>query len=73
MPNNAATYHVLPTGAVWKVGLPGNSHPSSFHVTREDAIDHAEQLAKRHSVGHVIIHRPDGTVETERTFSHDGE
>jgi hypothetical protein len=69
MEQNAATYHVLPMGAVWKVGLPGNSQPSSFHVTREDAIDHAEQLARRHAVGHVIVHKLDGTVETEKTFS----
>ena len=37
MQSNVAIYHVLPMGAVWKVGLPGNSQPSSFHTTREDA------------------------------------
>jgi hypothetical protein len=66
--NHAATYHVLPVGAVWKVGLPGNSQPSSFHVTREDAIDHAQQLARRHTEGHVVVHKVDGTVESEQTF-----
>jgi hypothetical protein len=66
--NHAATYHVLPVGAVWKVGLPGNSQPSSFHVTREDAIDHAQQLARRHPEGHVVVHKIDGTVESEQTF-----
>jgi hypothetical protein len=69
MQTNVVTYHVLPMGAVWKVGLPGDSQPSSFHTTREDAIDHAEQLARRHSVSHVVIHKRDGTVETEKTFS----
>jgi hypothetical protein len=64
-----ATYHVLPVGAVWKVGLPGNSQPSSFHGTREDAVEHAQQLARRHTEGHVVIHKSDGTVESERTFS----
>jgi len=68
MLSSTATYHVLPVGAVWKGGLPGNSQPSSFHVTREDAVDHAEQLARRHSEGHVVIHKSDGTVESERTF-----
>jgi len=69
MLSEKVTYHVLPVGAVWKVGLPGNSQPSSFHVTREDAVDHAQQLARRHAEGHVVIHNADGTVESERTFS----
>jgi hypothetical protein len=68
MRTGAATYHVLPVGAVWKVGLPGDSRPTSFHVTRDDAIDHAEQLARRHPVGQVVIHKADGTVEAERIF-----
>jgi len=69
MPNDVAVYHVLPMGAVWKVGLPGDSQPSSFHTTREDAIDHAEQLARRHTAGQVVVHKRDGTVEIEKTFS----
>jgi hypothetical protein len=69
MQTNVVVYHVLPMGAVWKVGLPGDSQPSSFHTTREDAIDHAEQLARRHAESHVVVHKKDGSVETEKTFS----
>ncbi|HKQ70078.1 MAG TPA: DUF2188 domain-containing protein [Polyangiaceae bacterium] len=69
MQSPTMTYHVLPVGAVWKVGLPGDSLPSSFHVTREDAIDHAEQLARRHTTSAVIVHKADGTVDVEEMFS----
>jgi len=55
MLSSTATYHVLPVGAVWKVGLPGNSQPSSFHVTREDAVDHALKGVARVSEEEAVL------------------
>lgn len=58
-------YHVLPHGNLWKVGLPGNSQPASFHESREEAIARAAVLA-RSQKGRIVVHRIDGSVEFEQ-------
>ena len=58
------TYRVLPIDGLWKVTLPGDSVPDSFHVRKEDAIASAMRLAKRDGAG-VVVMRADGSVEAE--------
>jgi len=60
-------YHVSPAGDLWKVGIPADSQPVSFHQTKNEAIAHAAQLARQHVESRVLVHRADGTVEEEYT------
>jgi len=38
--------------------------------TQQDAISHAQEIAKRDSV-EVVIHRPDGTIRDSDSYGHD--
>ena len=58
-------YHVTPSGNLWKVGIPGDSQPVSFHQDKDEAIAHAAQLARQHPPARVMIHKADGTVGKE--------
>ena len=35
------------------------------------AVSHAKHLAKEHELGQVIVHKGDGTIETEFTYGED--
>lgn len=65
MPLPILVYHVAPVGNLWKVSIPGDSQPVSFHAAKSEAIAHAARLASQHPQGRVVIHRADGTVEEE--------
>lgn len=58
------TYVVTPVGGLWKVGMSGNSHPDSVHPDKQAAIARAEQLARAHQLGQVIVRTGQGAVET---------
>ncbi len=67
---NGLVYHVTRHGDLWKVSLPGDSQPDSFHEDRDDAIANAAALAKRRPGGRLVVHRADGTIEREETFGY---
>ncbi len=61
-------YHVLPQGTGgWLVKRHGARRPVSVHVTKGQAVAKAERLVAADPSGRVIVHRPDGTVQTEWT------
>ena len=64
-------YHVRPHGDVWKVTIPGDSQPLSFHATREEAIARAAFVAQAQPRGRIVIHRGDDTVEREERLGPD--
>jgi hypothetical protein len=65
-------YHVQPvaTGG-WRVEREQASRASSTHPTKAAAVERAKELAKSHPLGQVIIHRQDGTLQTEHTYGAD--
>jgi len=66
------TYHVIPrTNGGWNVKLENASRASSSHETKADAVARARELAKRQALGQVIIHKQDGTIQTEHTYGKD--
>jgi len=66
------TYHVIPrTNGGWNVKLEKASRASSSHDTKADAVAHAKELAKKQPLGQVVIHRQDGTIQTEHTYGRD--
>jgi hypothetical protein len=58
-------YHVSPVGELWKVGIPGDSQPLSYHHSKSEAVAHAVQLARTHPRSRVVLHKADGSIEEE--------
>jgi uncharacterized protein YdaT len=66
------TYHVTPNQeGGWNVKGEGASRASSTHETKADAVDRARELAKSQSLGQVVVHKQDGTIQTEYTCGKD--
>lgn len=66
------TYHVTPnTDGGWKVKEEKASRASSKHETKAEAVERAKELAKNQELGQVVIHKRDGTIQTEHTYSRD--
>jgi len=66
------TYHVTPNSAgAWQVKAEGGERASSVEATKADAIARAVQIAQNQRDSQVIIHRKDGTIESERTYGND--
>ncbi len=62
-------YHVTPDGTDWKVTHGGAT--ISRHRTKDDAIAAARRLALANQPSQVVLHRKDGTIETEWTYGND--
>ena len=66
------TYHVTPNDdGGWKVKAEKADRASSAHGTKAEAVERAKELAKDQRPGQVVIHRRDGTIETEHTYGQD--
>lgn len=66
------TYHVTPrTDGGWNVKEENASRAFSSHDTKAEAIARAKELAKKQALGQVIIHKQDGTIQTEHTYDKD--
>jgi hypothetical protein len=69
---NRKTYHVTPNGdGGWNVKGQGASRASSTHDTKAEAIDRGRDLAKSQNLGQLVIHKQDGTIQTEYTYGQD--
>ena len=64
-------YHVVPDGDRWKVELEGAERASATADRKEDAIQRGKELAKSGKLGQIIIHKQDGTIQTEYTYGED--
>lgn len=60
---------VLPDEGNWKVTFNGKYYSS--HVLKQTAIDKGRGLAKANTPSQLIIHKADGTIETEYTYERD--
>jgi len=66
------TYHVTPNqDGGWNVKGQGASRASSTHDTKADAVDRGRELAKSQPLGQLVIHKQDGTIQTEYTYRKD--
>ena len=66
------TYHVTPhIDGGWKVQAEDASRASSIHETKAPAVERAKELAKRQPLGQVVIHKQNGTIQTEHTYGKD--
>jgi hypothetical protein len=62
------SYHVILSRSGWKVSVEDVSREPSRHPTKEAAVAEATQLARAAEAGEVIVHRPDGSIETQYSF-----
>lgn len=69
--SNRKVLHVLPHGDDWAVKPEGAQRASSIHDCKDDAINRARDLAKGAPLGQIIIHKGDGTIQTEHTYGKD--
>lgn len=64
-------YHVATQDEGWKVELEGATRASSRHDTKDEALTAARELARSKAPATVVVHRKDGTIQTQ--FSYDEE
>lgn len=66
-------YHVTPDGNDWKVKERGAERAVKILEDKSDAVELAKDLAQSAGLGQVIIHKSDGTIQTEHTYGKDPE
>ena len=65
-------YHVTTAeDGGWKVKAEDAQRASSTHEKKTEALSRAKELAKTHELGQVVVHKKDGTIETEYTYGKD--
>ena len=64
-----SVYRVVPDGDDWVVKKDGAV--LSRHSTKQPAIDSAIAKALANQPSQVVVHRKDGTIETEWTYGDD--
>lgn len=62
-------YRVLPNGTQWQVKHDGRV--LSNHYTKQVAVDEGRRVAKANEPSQLVIHKADGTIETEYTYGND--
>jgi Uncharacterized protein conserved in bacteria (DUF2188) len=66
-----AVYHVTPYVNGWQVKPEGENHRELLVDNKDNAVDQAREMAKSSGLGQVIVHKRDGTIETEYTYGND--
>jgi len=65
------TYHVIPQiGGGWSVRKSGAARANRTFETKQDAIGHARDVAKKSGV-ELVIHGRDGTIRERTTYGRD--
>ncbi|MBL8121997.1 DUF2188 domain-containing protein [Candidatus Saccharibacteria bacterium] len=62
-------YHVVPNGTNWQV--KHNGQVLSNHILKSAAIEAGRQVAIANQPSQLVIHKADGTIETEYTYGND--
>jgi hypothetical protein len=61
-------YHVLWTEEQWKVEAEGATRATSLHNTKDEALAAARELAQAQTPSQIVVHRMDGSVQTQYTY-----
>lgn len=62
-------FHVVPNGSMWSVKY--NGAIQSSHYTKAAAIESGRRLAIANQPSQLVVHKSDGTIETEYTYGDD--
>ena len=61
-------FHVAPHEEGWKVQVEGHDTPTSLHDTKDTALNAARETAKKAEPSQVIVHKLDGTIQTQFSY-----
>jgi hypothetical protein len=61
-------YHVSPRDGNWTVAEEGCPDGQGIYETKDEAVEQARQRALGAGFAHVVVHRLDGSVETEQRY-----
>jgi poly(hydroxyalkanoate) granule-associated protein len=61
-------YHVVTADEGWKVELEGSTKPLATYPTKDEALDGARDVAQANEPSQVVVHRMDGTIQTNYTY-----
>lgn len=64
-------FHVTPNVNGWEVRQEGSDVTEFLVDNKDNAVEHARELAKQREPSQVIIHTRDGQFETEYTYGDD--
>lgn len=65
-------YHITPNKpGGWKIKRQGGSKASKLFDTKEKALEGGRKIAKSEQPSQLIIHKKDGTIQTEHTYKKD--
>jgi len=64
-------FHVVPAKGGWNVNRAGADRPEKTFDNKKDAVGFGREIAKSQRPGQLIIHKKDGTIETEYTYGKD--
>jgi hypothetical protein len=64
-------YDVSPNGEKWTVKKRGATFASGTFDRKADAIEHGKTVAKANQPSQLVIHKADGTFETEYMYGND--
>lgn len=62
--------HVVPHQDGWAVKGAGNQRATSLHITQQQAIEAARNIA-RNQQSELIVHRPDGRIRDKDSYGND--
>lgn len=65
-------YHVVPNSSAekWLVSQENAEYRKEFD-TKDEAIEHARNLAQKADLGQIKVHKQDGNMEYESTYGED--
>lgn len=68
---NRYVLHVTPNVNGWQVKRQGSDETEWLVDNKDNAINHAREMAKANQPSQIIIHTRDGRIETEHTYGDD--
>jgi len=63
--------HVTPNANGWEVKRAGSTQTEVLVDNKDNAVDHAKQIAKAAPLGQVVVHTRDGKIAEEFTYGDD--
>lgn len=64
-------YHLVNKNGVWTLRHTGNSRNLGTFDTKREALIKGRKLAKSSTLGQLVVHRKDNTIEVEFTYGRD--
>lgn len=71
MSSGRRRYHVAKRDDGWEVKAEGAKRASAVEGRKVEAVERARQIAQNQSPSQVVIHKMDGTIQTEHTYGDD--